>query len=284
MGNYPDVVPGQRVSFSANRENDINHILNAANGFMDGITSGKTTSSVRLQVWNASGSAFPAGSVAQIAITGHTMCDDAFPAVAFSDPEQPFGVFKSSVGANEISDLVMSGPASVVLSGGTVGYYAKPVSGGTFERGNEGCKILNLSGGTNAIVMLGDYKHDSGGGGGGGSVGFPDYTQVLWTMDSDHPDQTFPVTRTYSYPVWLYAYVTVSSSDNPQGIEITFNPESQSQQSTQMIAYGYVGDSLNVLISNTDRIPIPANTPFRLFVPDGMQYPYSYGLTIYRCL
>jgi len=163
MGNYPDVVPGDKVSFNANRENEINRMLNAGGGFKDGIVLGKTTPQVRIQVWNDTNSTLIAGQIVQIKITGSTMCGEAFPCDVFrGDPDVPFGVLTKLLDANEMGDCVLSGLATVELSGGTAGNYAKPLINGKATRGDEGLRILNISGGTNAIVLLGEYHYAAG--------------------------------------------------------------------------------------------------------------------------
>jgi hypothetical protein len=158
MGIYPDVTPGQSVQHSARRENEINALLKAANPPSEGRNFARSPQSVIIQAYNATTAAISPGRAVQIDITG-SLSGDAFPAVAFDeeDTDAPFGVFSVAVAKNGIAPLILSGPASVVISGSTGGY-AKPLEDGTFERGNEGVRILHLSGGTNAIVLLGDYK------------------------------------------------------------------------------------------------------------------------------
>ena len=192
MGNYPDFVPGERVSFNANRENEINHLLNGGGGFGDGRTPGRTTPNVRLQAWNSTNSTLQAGKVVQIAVTGSTMSGEAFPIVAFSDVDAPFGVLTSSLSAGEAGDLLVSGMATVTISGSS-GNYAKPVSGGTFVRGNEGVKILHVSG-TKAIILLGDYYKPSSAPGPTPTGGVPAGTIIAYAgpLDYDSSDNMFP--------------------------------------------------------------------------------------------
>ena len=196
MGNYPDFVPGERVSFNANRENEINHLLNGGGGFGDGRTPGRTTPNVRLQAWNSTNSTLQAGKVVQIAVTGSTMSGEAFPIVAFSDVDAPFGVLTSSLSAGEAGDLLVSGMATVTISGSS-GNYAKPVSGGTFVRGNEGVKILHVSG-TKAIILLGDYYKPSSAPGPTPTGGVPAGTIIAYAGPLDYmpgefyDDQYFP--------------------------------------------------------------------------------------------
>ena len=65
-------------------------------------------------------------------------------------------------------------------------------------RGDEGDKILNISGGTNAIVLLGDYEKPSGGGGGvTATFSPPDYNSIVL---SGIATETI---YEYQFPVWL---------------------------------------------------------------------------------
>lgn len=164
MANYPDVVPGQPVRFSAKRETAVNRLLNEADQFRAGVLRAKTSPMVRIPIWNSTQTAFKAGQVVQINVSG-SMCGDAFPAVAFSSTDAVFGVCQSGLAANETGDMIISGPATVQIGGGT-GSYAMPVSGGTFSRGTSGMKILHVVGttATTGVIMMGDLN--SGGGGG----------------------------------------------------------------------------------------------------------------------
>ena len=164
MANYPDVVPGQPVRFSAKRETAVNRLLNEADQFRAGVLRAKTSPMVRIPSWNSTQTAFKAGQVVQINVSG-SMCGDAFPAIAFSSTDAVFGVCQSGLAANETGDMIISGPATVQIGGGT-GSYAMPVSGGTFSRGTSGMKILHVVGttATTGVIMMGDLN--SGGGGG----------------------------------------------------------------------------------------------------------------------
>lgn len=257
MSYYPDVTPGTPISFSAKRETEINRLLNQADNFKTGVIAGKTAPVVRVQVWNSTQTAFAAGQAVQIDVSG-SLCGNAFPAVNFASVDAPFGVCANGIAPNAIGDLIFSGPSTVTISGSS-GSYAKPVSGGTFSRGNEGCKILNLSGGTNAVVMLGDYKHDSGGGGGGG---FPDFINGS-TVSAEITYGPF------SYPVWLIGNVDNNSSDASGDCECTLsfgNAGSHIPPLHLMNIVGLKSPGTYVdyvpLITNPVCLPIPAGISF----------------------
>ena len=158
MGNnYPDVTPGQSVQHSARRENAISHLLKDANKFLEGRAKAHSPQSVRVPAYNASGDTILPGEAVQIDVTGN-MSGPAFPVVAFDEDETdaPFGVFDRAVAENGMADLIVSGPATVQISGSS-GSYAVPTDGGGFERGDEGFLILHISGETEGVVLLGNY-------------------------------------------------------------------------------------------------------------------------------
>ena len=158
MGNnYPDVTPGQSVQHSARRENAISHLLKDANKFLAGRAKAHSPQSVRVPAYNASGATIQPGEAVQIDVTGN-MSGPAFPVVAFDEEETdaPFGVFDRAVAENGMADLIVSGPATVQISGSS-GSYAVPTDGGGFERGDEGFLILHISGETEGVVLLGNY-------------------------------------------------------------------------------------------------------------------------------
>ena len=142
MGNnYPDVTPGQSVQHSARRENAISHLLKDANKFLEGRAKAHSPQSVRVPAYNASGDTILPGEAVQIDVTGN-MSGPAFPVVAFDEDETdaPFGVFDRAVAENGMADLIVSGPATVQISGSS-GSYAVPTDGGGFERGDEGLRV-----------------------------------------------------------------------------------------------------------------------------------------------
>ena len=166
MAYYPDVHPGDDVENSAERENDIRHLLNNSNGFRDGFNRAKLNS-VRIPVWNLTPYTINAGALVYVVVTSD-MCGDAFPVAPLNynpyDPQflyddAPFGVLEKTLKAKDTGSLVLSGTVEVSITAGTSGNFAKPVPTGGFERGREGFRILHLnSAGTSAFILVGDYR------------------------------------------------------------------------------------------------------------------------------
>lgn len=159
MGHYPDVMPGQKVRFSAQRETEINHLLNAAAGFSAGKSKPRTSPNVRVQVYNSTQDQLGAGQAVQINIAG-AMSGEAFPVVKITDTANPIGVLQTGLSSNQIGDLIVSGQAYVQIQGST-GSFAKPLTNGKFQRGDEGYRILHANS-TDAIILLGDYQYAAG--------------------------------------------------------------------------------------------------------------------------
>ena len=163
MAFYPDVQPGDDLDYSAQRENDLRHLLNSGNGFGDGVNRGKTHK-VRVPVWNITPNNINAGSLVYVVVSGNSMCGEAFPVAPVTDysdfdfDSAPFGVLENSMKPKATGDLVLSGTVSVSISGGTEGNFAKPTADGSFERGQEGFRILHLNG-SSAIILVGDYRY-----------------------------------------------------------------------------------------------------------------------------
>lgn len=164
MSFYPDVQPGDDLDYSAQRENDLRHLLNSGNGFGDGVNRGKTHK-VRVPVWNITPNNINSGSLVYVVVSGNSMCGEAFPVAPVTDysdfdfDSAPFGILENSLKPKATGDLVLSGTVSVSISGGTEGNFAKPTSDGTFERGQEGFRILHLNG-SSAIILVGDYRYN----------------------------------------------------------------------------------------------------------------------------
>ena len=166
MAYYPDVHPGDDVENSAERENDIRHLLNRSGEFRDGVNRAKRTT-VRIPVWNLTPYPISAGALVYVVVTSD-MCGEAFPVAPldynpydpqFSFDDAPFGILETSLQPKDTGSLVMSGPVEVEIVSGTTGNFAKPVPTGGFERGLEGFRILHLnSAGTSAFVLVGDYR------------------------------------------------------------------------------------------------------------------------------
>ncbi len=165
MGYWPDVNPGDTFQPNAKLENEIRHRLNELNGFGGGAIQAGNPGLIRVPVYNATSPAavLPAGKAVSINLTG-TIAGDAYPAIAFSDSLPCYGVLLKDLKAGDCGTCVLSGLASVeIASTPATGNYALPGTGGVFERGDEGVPILNVSGGTSAVVMLGALKTFGGG-------------------------------------------------------------------------------------------------------------------------
>lgn len=282
MAYYPDVTPGTPISFSAKRETEINRLLNQADQFKTGVIAGKTSPVVRVQVWNSTQTAFAAGQAVQIDVSG-SLCGNAFPAVNFASVDAPFGVCANGIAPNAIGDLIFSGPATVTISGSS-GNYAKPVSGGTFVRGNEGVKILHVSG-TRAIVLLGDYHTPSGGG--GGSVGSPDYLSPLVEIGDVLAQTYYPGT---AYPegqaVWLIGNLTAFPDEDGQivlSVRVLIrnggNSESVYLTDFRTQQNSYI-DKFSVPVS----LLIPADYEFEIDILQGTGNDFTSELAIYPCI
>lgn len=156
MSFYHNVNPGDPFKPSARLENDIRNLLNGLNGFTGGVNSAIGSKMIRVPVYNTTEDAFEPGQALSLDVSGAIVCD-AYPATAF-DPEAPcFGVCLNAAPSGQVCDCVLCGLAMVEITGGT-GEFARPVEGGAFELDDEGLKILNVTGGTNAVVFVGDYE------------------------------------------------------------------------------------------------------------------------------
>ena len=162
MGFFPDVNAGDPFIPNAGLSNAVRHIVNALNGFQSDAIPAKNMSIIRVAVYNASTVSFAAGQAVSLDLDG-AIIHDAYPAVAYDEDLPCYGVCVSGATAGGISDCVLTGIAKVIISGGTASSYAKPVSGGTFETSDEeGFRIINISGGTSAVILMGDYVKTGG--------------------------------------------------------------------------------------------------------------------------
>ena len=153
---FPLVNPGDKFKPSASLSNAVRRHLNETDGFGSGVNLAKNTHFIRVPVFNNTLSTIPAGKAVSLQLNGN-MRGDAYPVVTFDEVYPCFGVCPSAIESGKIGDCVLSGIAVVSISGGTAGAYLKPVEGGTFERGDEGVQIINISG-SSAVVLLGDYR------------------------------------------------------------------------------------------------------------------------------
>ena len=150
------VQPGDKFKPSATLSNAVRRHLNEASGFGAGTNAAKNVHIIRVPVFNTTESTIAAGKAVSLQLDGD-MRGDAYPIVAYDEDYPCFGVSLSAIESGKIGDCVLSGIAVVEITGGTEGAYLKPVEGGGFELGSEGVQIINVSGGTNAVVLLGDF-------------------------------------------------------------------------------------------------------------------------------
>ena len=245
MGHYPDVMPGQKVRFSAQRETEINHLLNAAAGFSAGKSKPRTSPNVRVQVYNSTQDQLGAGQAVQINIAG-AMSGEAFPVVKITDTANPIGVLQTGLASNQIGDLIVSGQAYVQIQGST-GSFAKPLTNGKFQRGDEGYRILHV-GSTDAIILLGDYQYAAGSnvsidgttisvtGGTGGSAGVEKIIAGTENVDVSPSSGTGVVTISVTggtggggsgfFPVWGHnGHTAVLAPTADEGGNAYYTPE-----------------------------------------------------------
>lgn len=157
MAFYHNVNPGDDFKPSARLENDVRNLLNELNGFKGGGKHTATASkAIRVPVYNTTDDPFVAGQAVSLDIAGNIV-GDAYPAIAFDEDYPCFGVCLDGAASGGICDCVLCGLAIVELTGGT-GSFARPVDGGTFELADDGLKVLNITGGTTAVVFVGDYE------------------------------------------------------------------------------------------------------------------------------
>ena len=163
MGYWPDVNPGDTFQPNAKLENEIRHRLNALNGFGGGAIQAGNPGLIRVPVYNATSAVLQAGKAVSIDLSG-VIAGDAYPAIVYSDSLPCYGVLMKDLNGGECGTCILSGLASVqIASTPATGNYATPGPGGVFVRGDEGVPILNVSGGTSAVVMLGALKTSGGG-------------------------------------------------------------------------------------------------------------------------
>lgn len=156
MAYWPDVHKGQKVQRSAMLENDVRHMINPLGDIGGAGAKGAGSGIVRVQVWNASGSAIPAYSPVAFDMT-QAMAGNAYPVVLVSDVSKPYGVLPQALAAREMGDCIIAGLATIRINIGT-GMYATPnVNANTFNMGDTGSAALlyRASGSYIATVMLG---------------------------------------------------------------------------------------------------------------------------------
>ena len=158
MAFFPDVTKGQTFKPSALLSNNVRHMVNSLNGFQNGGHAAANSGVVRIQVYNTSSGEIPAGCAVNFK-SDAALCGDAVPVEPLKDAAKPWGVVVLKLAANQMGDCVISGPATVSISG--TGDYAFPStsSPSTFTRGASGSPVLFANGGR-AVVNLGASTQD----------------------------------------------------------------------------------------------------------------------------
>jgi len=153
MAFFPDVVKGQTFTPSALLSNNVRHLINTLNGFQGHGIVGGSSGMVRIQVYNNTGADIAAGCAVNFT-DGGSLCGDAVPAEPLKDATKPWGVVPVKLAAKQMGDCIISGPATVTLSGN--GGKAQPSSSSptTFMRGSSGVPVLFASG-TSGMILLG---------------------------------------------------------------------------------------------------------------------------------
>lgn len=157
MAYFPDVSRGEAFKPNLLLSNNVRHLINAMNGFGDGILSA-TGGMVRLQVVNTTEEELSAGTAVNFAESG-TLVGEAVPAVSFSDVRKPYGVIVNPLRVNEIGSCILAGPAKVKFTGN--GEYAEPstTNPNVFIRGAKGAPVI-FSDGEEGIILLGAVNQE----------------------------------------------------------------------------------------------------------------------------
>lgn len=156
---YPDVVAGQLLEFSAQRHNDVNRLLNAANGIGAGVIHGGAGVGQKLKVYNGSDEVLQAGwalgGIHVINGIADAKCVKRFTGNYSSGT---ILVLADTLNPGAIGEAIVSGPATVKISG--TGTYMKPSSDGThFVPATTGAMFVKKVSNDRAIILLGS---DSG--------------------------------------------------------------------------------------------------------------------------
>lgn len=156
--NYPDVVPGQEVTFSAQQENDIRHLLNTMNGIGGGVPHGGNSKVSRLKVYNGTAEKFKKGVAVSLK---NTFVDDAVEAVKYTDDLPHWGITTDIIDPGCFGEIVVSGPVEIAYitdgSGDAGGNFVKPDAGGEkfIRQKDSGMPLLADEKNSRYIVLLG---------------------------------------------------------------------------------------------------------------------------------
>jgi len=154
MAYFPDVTKGDEFKPSALLSNNVRRLINGINGFGGNGVPGTGSGVVRIQVYNNAAAEIPAGSAVNFSETA-SLCGDAVPAEVFTDAAKTWGVITAKLAVKQMGDCIVSGPATVAISGDS-GKYASPnpAAPATFTRGESGSPILFVANGK-GIILLG---------------------------------------------------------------------------------------------------------------------------------
>lgn len=154
MAYFPDVTRGEAFKPNTLLSNNLRRLVNTMNGF-DAKPLTATGGMIRIQVYNNSAAVIKGGTAVNFSENG-TLCGDAVPAELLKDTAKPWGVVVNDLAAKALGSCVVSGPATVSLSG--TGDYAEPsVSNpASFTRGFAGAPVLFASDGKGVIILGGN--------------------------------------------------------------------------------------------------------------------------------
>lgn len=156
---YPDVVAGQPIEFSAQRHNDVNKLLNAANGIGAGAIRGGAGVGHRLKVFNFFNEEILQAGWALSVISG-SESGEALSVTRYTGNYSSGSilVLADTLNPGAVGEAIVSGPAVVKVSG--TGTYMKPsLDGKHFVPATTGAKFVKRIDSERAIILLGN---DSG--------------------------------------------------------------------------------------------------------------------------
>lgn len=156
---YPDVVAGQPIEFSAQRHNDVNRLLNAANGIGAGAIYSGAGVGQKLKVYNGSDEILQAGwALGTILVMDGIADAQCVKRYTGNYSSGTILVLADTLNPGAIGEAIVSGTAVVKVSG--TGTYMKPSSDGThFVPATTGAKFVKKVSNDRAIILLGS---DSG--------------------------------------------------------------------------------------------------------------------------
>ncbi|NMD86305.1 hypothetical protein HF882_06870 [Victivallis vadensis] len=156
MAFYQPVTPGDAVSHSARRENDISALLNRFGGISAVNAKPGAADAFRLAVYNSTSEEIPAGTALEID-PEKKISGDALPVKPANRPAAFYLVTAEKTPPNRITSAVLMGVVTVrlaaALPAGT--QYVAPDGTGKFNRAAGGCARVLAASDAAAIVLLG---------------------------------------------------------------------------------------------------------------------------------